>query len=365
MGRGTGEAYERIRDRCDPRAVRLYEGALVWDMTMPFSEVYGEFDVALPRFAAAGVDVISLTVQNLPGPGIARAVPYLARVRAGIARRADRMALCATVAEVRAAKGAGKLALLLNHQDGTPLGGMPEMVGVYHRLGIRVALLAYNAKNELSDGCAERTDEGLTRLGRRVVEAMLAAGTLCDGTHMGRRSSLDLAEMCAAAGRPMAFTHSIAFAVHPHCRNIADEQIRACAATGGAVGVNGLGEFLPDAEARTEAIFAHLDHIVSLAGAEHAGVGLDYLRDEARFWAGVRADAAQWPDPPGGDRYRGSRFAQPEQLLELTDAMVRRGYPDAAVEAILGGNWARVCEAAWRPAPGEAVPREAALENAA
>lgn len=351
MGRGNGEAYEWVRECCAPRAVALYEAALVWDMTMPFSEIFGEFDVTLPRFAAAGADVISLTVQNMPGSEIGRAVPYLARVRARIAERADRLALCITVAEVHAAKAAGRLALLLNHQDGTPLGGMPEMVGIYHRLGIRVALLAYNAKNALADGCAERTDEGLTRLGQRVVTAMLRAGMLCDGTHMGRRSSLEMAELCGKAGRPMAFTHSNAHAVYPHYRNIGDDQIRACAATGGAVGVNGLGEFLPDEQAGTAAIFAHLDHIVSLVGPEHAGIGLDYLRDEDRFWEGVRATAAAWPDPPGGARgLRGSRFAQPEQLLELTDAMVRHGYPDAAVTAILGGNWARVCEAAWQPA---------------
>ena len=351
MGHGQGEAFERTRDRCDPRASRLYQEALVWDMTMPFSEVYGEFDLTLPRFVAAGVDVISLTVQNLPGADIARATMHLARVRAGIAARSDRMMLCTSVTEIRRAKATGKLALILNHQDGSPLGGMPEMVEVYHRLGIRVALLAYNAKNGLADGCAERTDEGLTSLGRRVVAAMLSSGMLCDGTHMGRRSSLEMAEICAAAGRPMAFTHSNAHAVYPHYRNITDEQMRACAATGGVIGVNGLGEFLPDDEAGTDAIFAHLDHIVTLVGPRHAGIAMDYLRDEDRFWASVRATASAWPDPPGGVRQgRGSRFAQPEQILELTDRMVRAGYPDAAVTDMLGENWARLCEAAWQPA---------------
>lgn len=111
------------------------------------------------------------------------------------------------MAEVHAAKALGRLALL-NHQDSSPLGGMPEMVDLYYALGIRSALLAYNRKNELGDGCAERTDEGLTRLGRRIVARMLRVGMLVDGTHCGARTSFDMADLCAEAGRPFCFTHS-------------------------------------------------------------------------------------------------------------------------------------------------------------
>lgn len=349
MARGHGEMYERAREKADPSAVAIHEDALVWDMAMPFAQHYAEYDTTLPRFHAAGVDVVSLTVQNMPGADLRTAALYLGRVRAEIGRRADRMALCGTVDEILAAKASGRLALLLNHQDGSPLGGMPEMVEVFHALGIRAALPAYNRKNDLADGCAERTDEGLTRLGQRVVREMLRVGVLVDGTHVGRRSSLEMAELCAEAGRPFAFTHCNAQAVHPHYRNITDEQIRACAATGGAVGVNGLGEFLPDVDAGTEAIFRHLDRIAEVAGPAHAGIGLDYLRDTAHFWGNVRATAAAWPDPPGGGPRLDTAFAQPEQILELTDMMVRRGWAEADIRGVLGLNWARVAAAAWAP----------------
>ena len=352
MARGGGERYERVRQKADPRAVAIQEDALVWDMTMPFSQFYAEYDLTLPRFHAAGVDVISLTIQNMPGADLRTATLYIGRVRAEIARRADRMLLCGTVADILAAKASGRLALILNHQDGSPLGGMPEMVALFHALGIRAALPAYNRKNDLADGCAERTDEGLTRLGRRVVREMLRVGVLVDGTHVGRRSSLDMAELCAEAGRPFAFTHCNAHAVHPHYRNITDAQIRTCAATGGAVGVNGLGEFLPDVAAGTEAIFRHLDHIAEVAGPAHAGIGLDYLRDTRHFWDNVRATAAAWPDPPGGAARVDTAFAQPEQVLELTDAMVRHGWAEADIRGVLGLNWSRVAEAAWSPRPG-------------
>jgi membrane dipeptidase len=108
-------------------------------MAMPFSQHYADYDGTLPRFRAAGVDVVSLTIQNMPGADLATATAYLARVRAEIARRADQLALCTSVAEIQAARVSGRLALLLNHQDGSPLGAMPEMVDLYHALGIRSA----------------------------------------------------------------------------------------------------------------------------------------------------------------------------------------------------------------------------------
>ncbi len=110
---------------------------------------------------------LTLTVQNLPGADIRTAVSYVAKVRADIATRADRMRVCTSAAAIRQARADGVLALVLQHQDGTPLGGMVEMVEVYHALGVRCMLPVYNGKNALADGCAERTDEGLTRLGQR------------------------------------------------------------------------------------------------------------------------------------------------------------------------------------------------------
>ena len=134
--------------------------------------------------------------------------------------------------------------------------------------------------------------------------------------------------------------------MHPHYRNIRDDQIRACAATGGVIGLNGLGEFLDDDRATSASIFRHLDHMVQLVGAEHVGLGLDYVRNEARFWNWVRDNAHMWPAGPNGRT--GSAFAQPEQVEELTEAMLRAGYPEDAVRGVLGGNWLRVARQVWR-----------------
>ena len=341
------EQYERIRQRADPRAVTLFEDTLVWDMTLPWGAPWASYETVLARFASAGMGAITLTVQNLPGADIRTAVSYVAKVRADIAKRADRMRVCTSAAAIRQARTEGVLALVLQHQDGTPLGGMVEMVEVYHTLGVRCMLPAYNGKNALGDGCAERTDEGLTRLGQAVIREMLRLGIIVDATHVGVRSSLDMTELCAAAGKPLMITHSNMHALYPHYRNVTDEQVRAAAATGGVVGVNGLGEFLPDDDARTEAIFRHLDHLVGLVGPRHAGFGLDFLNDAPRFWASVRAEAFRWPPLPFGRERVETAFAGPEQALELCDMMVRHGWEDEAVRGVLGENFLRAAGQSW------------------
>lgn len=341
------EAYDRVRQAADPRAVAVFEASLVWDMTLPWGAPWAGYETLLPRFAGAGIGAITLTVQNLPGADVQTAVGYVAKVRRAVAERSGRMRVCLSAADIRRARADGVLALVLQHQDGTPLGGMAEMVEVYHALGIRCMLPVYNGKNALGDGCAERTDEGLTRLGQQAVREMLRVGIIADATHVGVRSSLDMAELCAQAGKPLMITHSNMHAVYSHYRNVTDEQVRAAAATGGVIGINGLGEFLPDTQARTPAMFRHLDHLAALVGPEHAGFGLDFLNDPPRFWASVRAEAFRWPPLPFGRERVDTAFAGPEQALELCDMMVRHGWPDAAVRGVLGENFLRAAERSW------------------
>ena len=340
-------AYERIRQAADPRAVDLYEASTVCDMATPWASPYAAYDDVLPRFASCGFGSMMLTVQNMPGASLQTAVTYAARVRAEIARRGDRLRLCQSVSEIRAAKAEGKLALVLQHQDGTPLGTMPEMVEVYRTLGVMSMIPVYNGKNMFGDGCAERTNEGLSRIGEVVVREMLRVGVMVDATHVGARTSFDMAELCAAAGKPLMFTHSNMHAVYPHYRNITDAQVKAAAATRGVVGVNGLGEFLPDDQAGSEAIFAHLDHLVTVAGPEHAGLGLDYLNNPAHHWSVLRAETFRWPALPFGKARVETKFAGPEQALELCDLMVGHGWTDEAVRGVLGENFLRAAALAW------------------
>ena len=328
-----------MSDAASSRA--LTRDALVWDNTLPWGPGYADGET-LVRFQAAGVDVISLSVMG-PEAMLEGTIRQIARVRAAIRAQPDRMVLCGTADDILAAKAAGKLGLVFNLQETDMLEGKLEMVQAYYDLGVRHMLLAYNVRNHVGDGCGERTDGGLSRWGLEVVAEMNRVGMLVDGTHTGYRTTMDAMAACTA---PFIFSHCNAYAVHGHYRNIRDDQIRACASTGGVVGLNGLGEFLDDDAAPSTAIFRHLDHMVQLVGAEHVGLGMDYVRDTARFWGWVRDNAHMWP--PGPSNRTGSAFAQPEQIEELTDMMLRAGYGDAAVRGILGGNWLRVARQVWQ-----------------
>jgi membrane dipeptidase len=146
-------------------------------------------------------------------------------------------------------------------------------------------------------------------------------------------------ELC---DRPPIFSHSGAYSVCAHIRNIRDEQIQACAARGGVIGIVGIGAFLGDAAARTESLFRHIDYVATKVGSDHVGLGIDYVKNMPSVWEAIRAHKeTSWPDPTGTQLYEGDCF-QPEQLSELVEMMLAHGYSSEAIRGVLGANFRRV-----------------------
>ena len=132
------------------------------------------------------------------------------------------------------------------------LNGAVSMVELYYRLGVRQMLIAYNLNNDAGGGCHDE-DKGLTDFGRAVVREMNHVGMVLDCAHSGIKSGLEAMRLST---KPCIFSHANARALHDHERNIIDEQIKAVAATGGVVGVNGLNRFLGDGTAKVESMVA-------------------------------------------------------------------------------------------------------------
>ncbi len=322
---------------------KLYDTSLVWDMTIPWGPSYAE-DAVLHRFHAAGIGLMSLTVAGDGSAGAAALYQTISSLNAFCRQHPESFTVIETADDVVRAHAAGKTALTFNVQGCNVLGGEIGMVEVLYRLGVRHMLLAYNRRNLAGDGCSERTDCGLSRWGIKMIEEMNRVGMLVDGTHCGHKTSMEAIEFSTA---PVIFSHSNAYAVYPHYRNIKDDQIKACAKSGGVIGVNGLGGFVFDAEARSEAVFKHIDYFANLVGAQHVGIGSDFLRDTDKFWRWVDAHPETWP-PLNGRALEHTKFMQPEQHAELCDLMVKHGYSEPDICGVLGENFLRVARQVWK-----------------
>ena len=170
--------------RISKNARTLHSDALVWDMTLPFSADCADVDGLLPRYKAAGVDFVSLTVNEFSSP-LAATILHMANVRAEIRAHSDLYVFVETVDDILRAKKEGRLALGFHFQETNPLEGSVHMVETFYDLGVRHMLLAYNQKNRVGDGCAERTDAGLSRFGVSVIKEMNRVGMIVDGSHSG------------------------------------------------------------------------------------------------------------------------------------------------------------------------------------
>jgi membrane dipeptidase len=334
----------------DDLARQALADADVWDMTVPWMPVYWDLDT-LARFKRAGFTFISLTLQEWP-PTFENTRLSIERFKTMASAASTWLTFANSVSAIDRGRREGKLVLGFNSQETIPIGEDLSRIEALRDFGVGHMVLAYNVRNTVADGCAEAADGGLSNFGRRVVQEMSRVGMIVDCSHTGRRSSLEAIELCA---RPVIFSHSNAYALCPHIRNLRDDQIRACAARGGVIGVVGVGSFLGDVEARSESVFRHIDYIASLVGPEHVGIGSDFAKnmpyaDFSAVWEAYAAANKAWPDPldawpdPTANQIPldQSHCFQPEQLIELIHIMFSHGYSAKCVEGILGANFRRV-----------------------
>jgi membrane dipeptidase len=326
-------------------AGRLYREALVWDNHSGFMP-WAKADLdQLRRWIACGVSYLSVNV-GFDAFDWEQTLRNLATFRAWFERHGDSFVLIETAADVLAAKAAGKLAIGFDIEGMRPLGGDLDMIRLYYRLGVRQMLFAYNLENEAGGGCHDG-NQGLTAFGCAAIAEMNRVGMLVDCSHCSVRTSL---EAMAASSAPVIFSHSNARALHAHGRNITDEQIKACAATGGVIGINGIGLFLGDPAASAQAMARHIAYTAELAGPKHVGIGLDY--DWDRSWGTADApftvDMRFWPAGTGYEQQDRFAHAAPERLPELAEVLLTSGFSATEITGVLGGNFLRVAQTVWR-----------------
>jgi membrane dipeptidase len=330
------------------RAAALLRESVVWDNhgCMPVARPHDtSFLPQLQRYRDAGVSAVMLNV-GFGDMGIEDHVRTLASMRHWLGARPDDYILLNTADDVELAQATGRLAVGFDIEGANAVADQPSMVGLYYALGVRWMLLAYNNNNAVGGGCQD-ADAGLTAFGRHVVHEMERVGMQVCCSHTGHRTVRDVFDI---ATKPVIFSHSNASALHSHPRNIPDDLIRACAATGGVVGINGIGTFLGKNDNSSETFARHVDHVVQLVGPQHVALGLDYVFDTQELEDYLSKMGHTFPAELGYEK--GVRMVAPEQLEQIAQTLLGWGYSESDLRAVLGGNLMRLARSVWKPASG-------------
>jgi membrane dipeptidase len=325
-------------------ATRLLSEAIVWDNhgCMPLRPNDDSFLPQLSRYRAAGVDAVFLNV-GFGEQGIEEHVRMLGHLRNWLGQRPEEYILIDTVDDIERARATGRLGVGFDIEGANAIADQVSLVGLYYDLGVRWMLMAYNRNNRVGGGCHD-DDPGLSPFGRSVLDEMARVGMVACCTHTGHRTAMDV---MAYSANPVIFSHSNPRSVHDHPRNISDEAMKACAATGGVVGINGIGIFLGANDNSDEAFVRHVDYAVQLLGWEHVALGLDYVFDRQELDDYVAKMKHSFPPEAGYEQ--GIRMVAPEQLPFIAGRLLDLGYSDQALRGILGENLLRVANQVWKP----------------
>lgn len=297
----------------------------------------------IPQLREGGIDVQVLPVfidDEFRPEGALRETLRMIEAAHRIAdANSDEVALCTAPGDIATATAAGKIALVLALEGCPQIDNDLELLQTLQRLGVRMVSFTHFGRSALGDGSGEdATGSRLTHAGVEAVGLLEELGVLIDVSHVGRGGVEHILEL---ATKPVVASHSSAFALREHHRNLTDEQLRAIAATGGVICVNFFAGFLTDAEKPTiEHLADHLEYVVDLAGEDHVGLGSDFVAEVfgEKIPACDRPVVIQGLDAevfvPG--------LEGPAGMPLVTEVLQRRGLPEATIRKVLGENLIRV-----------------------
>lgn len=319
------------------RARELHKQSVVVD-GMNNAGLTGEyFDQILAGGVTAAMVPVSITDP------LVVAVDKILALRELVEEHANRVLIVESVADIHQAKQESKLALILALEDTRPLEKDLRKIQMFRDLGVRRMQLVYTTLNDVGSGAGDRVDSGLSRFGIEVVGEMERRGMLIDLSHA---SPTTHADALAVVEKPCVWSHTNVQGVFDHANNLSDEQLDAVARNGGVVGISGVPFYTGPADATIEHVIDHIDYVKTRIGVDHVGVGLAIFENHPlsfydRF-ASLPVDVygqAPWTWPDG--------ISTISEFPSITEALVRRGYSDAEIESILGGNFLRVLGSAW------------------
>ena len=259
--------------------------------------------------------------------------------------------LIKTVADIDAARAAGRVGLVFGLEAATPIENELDRLDVLYGLGIRQIGIAYSDANTLGSGLSEPTDGGLTAFGHRAVTRMNQLGLAIDLSHSSDRTALDT---CAQSGKPVLITHAGARGVWDTARMKPDAVLRAVAETGGVIGMSAAPHTTlshPHPRHTLESVMDHFLYCVDLVGLDHVAFGPDTLYGNHVALHSTFAHLLSL-SRMGGPSYEPVEYVDglenpTENFANICDWLVGHGFSDAEVQQVLGDNIRRALGKIW------------------
>ena len=330
--------------------------------------------VDYPRMKEGGLDAIffaafvSQDIRDNEGNERAKTLvlEMIDAVISSTEENSDLVGLALTPKDAYALERDGKRAIYLAIENGYPIGDDLANIELFFNKGVRYITLVHSSNNDIADSATDSAGaehNGLSAFGEEVVKEMNRLGIMVDVSHASDDVFFDAIALSEA---PIIATHSNARSVTEHQRNMSDEMLRLMAENGGVVQMTLLSSYLRDeppnperaaaleelrssmknvgvmtpeerAERRSafneinekfptplatvKHVVDHIDHMVSIAGIDHVGIGCDF---------------------DGGGGIDGVFDAS--EVMNITIELVRRGYSEEDIEKIWGKNVMRVFE---------------------
>jgi membrane dipeptidase len=261
----------------------------------------------------------------------------LERVAKLVADHPEALLLATSAEHLREAQRTGRTALVIGFEGGKPLERDLGLLHEFHARGLRVLQLTWAGGNYLCDYRAG-AGEGLTAWGREIVQECNRLGLMIDPGHCSRRAFDEVLELSTA---PVGVLHAIPAGSKPGAGDLSDEQLRALAAEGGIIGLHFFSHYLhPRRPATVEDLVDHVTYVADLIGLDHVALGGDYLELTPAFREGHGLPASGFLGiPPDLDHY--------DKLVNITDALLRRGFSPSETQQVLGENLLRVWREVW------------------
>jgi membrane dipeptidase len=365
--RGRFSLFAQSPAKYSARAIGIVESSVVVDLLNQFrfedySETPSRIDRWLHRpgsftsadaaiYRDSGIDVFALGDM---AKDYTDGLRYFAEWNGFLAGYSDRLLRIDKSADFERAHRERKTGIMLTLQNSTHFRD-PEDVTEFFGLGQRLSQLTYNFNNRIGSGFLEQRDGGLSIFGLSILKRMEQVGMAVDVSHCGDQTTMDALE---AATRPVLFTHASCRALLPgRLRAKPDDAIVRMAKTGGVMGIPYIRFMIRDREpVRLDQVLDQFDYARRLVGVEHLAVGsdLDVLGNANPIGGGFKPESqpnfARYGYHVGADgRVAVDGLGHPKRTFDLTEGLISRGYSDADIRLILGGNAIRVLGKIWTP----------------